>query len=77
MRKIAIAALFSTLLVLPGCKKHVACDPADSDAVCKGFQQCLRSDTSAEVCRMLEQDANKVDKGASPTAPPSQQPAKH
>ena len=78
MRKIAIAAtLFSALLALPGCKKHVACDPADSDAVCKGFQQCLRSDTSAEVCRMLEQDANKVDKGASPTAPPSQQPAKH
>ena len=78
MRKIAIVTtLFSTLLVLPGCKKHVACDPADSDAVCKGFQQCLRSDTSAEVCRMLEQDANKVDKGASPTAPPSQQPAKH
>jgi len=64
MRKIAIAAtLFSTLLVLPGCKKQVACDPADSDAVCKGFQQCLRSDTSAEVCRMGEQDANKIEKG--------------
>lgn len=64
MRTIVIAAtLFSTLLVLPGCKKHVACDPADSDAVCKGFQQCLRSDTSAEVCRMGEQDANKIEKG--------------
>ena len=64
MRKIAIAAaLFSTLLALPGCKKHIACDPADSDAVCKGFQQCLRSDTSAEVCRMGEQDANKIEKG--------------
>ena len=58
-----VALLLSTLLVLPGCKKHVACDPADSEAVCKGFQQCLRSDTSAEVCRMGEQDANKIEKG--------------
>jgi hypothetical protein len=62
MRPIAITALlFSTLVVLCGCKKQIACDPADSDAVCKGFQQCLRSDTSAEVCRMAEQDANKLD----------------
>jgi hypothetical protein len=64
MPRIATAVLLlSTLLVLPGCKKHVACDPADSEAVCKGFQQCLRSDTSAEVCRMAEQDANKIEKG--------------
>jgi hypothetical protein len=64
MPRIATAVLLlSTLLLLPGCKKHVACDPADSEAVCKGFQQCLRSDTSAEVCRMAEQDANKIEKG--------------
>jgi hypothetical protein len=64
MPRIATAILLlSTLLVLPGCKKHVACDPADSAAVCKGFQECLRSDTSAEVCRMGEQDANKIEKG--------------
>jgi uncharacterized protein YgiB involved in biofilm formation len=64
MPRIATAVLLlSTLLVLPGCKKHVACDPADSAAVCKGFQECLRSDTSAEVCRMAEQDANKIEKG--------------
>jgi uncharacterized protein YgiB involved in biofilm formation len=63
MPRIATAVLLlSTLLVLPGCKKHVACDPADSAAVCKGFQECLRSDTSAEVCRMGEQDANKIEK---------------
>lgn len=62
MRTIVIAAtLFSTLLVLPGCKKQIACNPADSDAVCKQFQQCLRSDTSTEVCKMAEQDANKLD----------------
>ena len=29
-----------------------ACDPADSAAVCKGFQKCFASDTSTEVCRM-------------------------
>jgi hypothetical protein len=46
---------------LSGCKKHVACDPADSRAVCEQFQQCLRSDTSTEVCKMAEQDANKLD----------------
>jgi hypothetical protein len=64
MRRIAAAiALLSTLLILSGCKKKVACDPADSDPVCKAFQQCLRSDTSAEVCRMGEQDANKIEKG--------------
>lgn len=64
MRRVTIAALLlSTLLTLSGCKKKLACDAADSEAVCKGFQQCLRSDTSAEVCRMGEQDANKIEKG--------------
>jgi hypothetical protein len=64
MRPLAVAVvLLSTLIALSGCKKQIACDSADSDAVCKGFQQCLRSDTSAEVCRMGEQDANKIEKG--------------
>jgi hypothetical protein len=64
MRPIAVTfLLLVTLTMLPGCKKKLACDPADSEAVCKGFQQCLRSDTSAEVCRMAEQDANKIQKG--------------
>ncbi len=64
MRPIAvIILLLSALIVLSGCKKHVACGPADSQAVCKGFQDCLRSDTSAQVCRMGEQDANKIEKG--------------
>jgi uncharacterized protein YgiB involved in biofilm formation len=65
MRRITPAVLLlSTLLALPGCRKHVSCDPADSRAVCEQFQQCLRSDTSAEVCKMAEQDANKLDQGA-------------
>jgi len=55
--------LISTLLILSGCKKQVACDPQDSKKVCDAFQQCLRSDTSAEVCRMGEQDANRIEKG--------------
>jgi hypothetical protein len=64
MRLITVTVLLlSGLAVMSGCKKQLACDPADSEAVCKGFQQCLRSDTSAEVCRMGEQDANKIEKG--------------
>jgi hypothetical protein len=64
MNRIVFAAvLLSALLLLPGCKEKVACDRADSDAVCKVFQQCLRSNTSAEVCRMGEQDANRIEKG--------------
>jgi hypothetical protein len=64
MRPFAVTVvLLSTLAVLSGCKNQVACEPVDSQAVCKGFQECLRSDTSAEVCRMAEQDANKIEKG--------------
>jgi hypothetical protein len=73
MRRSALAiALLSTLLALPGCKKKAACDPADSNAVCKGFQECLRSDTSVEVCRMAEKDANKISNGSQKPAPPPQ-----
>jgi hypothetical protein len=65
-------ALLSILLVLPGCKKKATCDLADSNAVCKGFQDCLRSDTSVEVCRMAEKDANKVSNGPHNPAPSPQ-----
>lgn len=60
MRRLVITSLF--ILLIAGCKKQATCDPADSEAVCKGFQDCLRSDTSAEVCRTAEQDANKIGK---------------
>jgi hypothetical protein len=70
MRRTALAiALLSILIALPGCKKQAACDPADSDAVCKAFQQCLRSDTSVEVCRMGEKDANKISNGSQKPTP--------
>ena len=63
MLKIALPFL-SALLMLSGCKRQVACDPQDSKKVCDAFQQCLRSDTSTEVCKMGEQDANKIEKGS-------------
>lgn len=62
MRTIIVAAALLSTLFTSSCKKQVACDPADSEAVCKAFQQCLRSDTSTEVCRAGEQDANKLEK---------------
>lgn len=75
MHRIARAVvLLSPLLVLLGCKRDVPCNPADSNAVCKEFQQCLRSGTSTEVCRMGEQDANKVSNG---TNQPQQSPPQH
>jgi hypothetical protein len=64
MNRIVFAVVLpSALCLLPGCKRKEARDRADSDAVCKGFQQCLRTDTSTEVSRMGEQDANKIGKG--------------
>jgi hypothetical protein len=62
MRRIILAAALLSTLFFFSCKKQIACDPADSEAVCKAFQQCLRSDTSMEVCRTGEQDANKLEK---------------
>jgi hypothetical protein len=62
MQRIAII-LFASLFILSACKKQVACDPQDSKKVCEAFQQCLRSDTSTEVCKMGEQDANSIEKG--------------
>ena len=62
MRRIIVAATLLSTLFSFSCKKQIACDAADSEAVCKAFQQCLRSNTSTEVCRMGEQDANKLEK---------------
>ena len=59
-----VIPLLSTLLMLSSCKRQVACDSQDSKKVCDAFQQCLRSDTSTEVCKMGEQDANKIEKGS-------------
>jgi len=66
MRPIAVTVLLLVALTMPSaCKKQIACDPQDSKKVCDMFQQCLRSNTSTEVCKMGEQDANKIEKGNS------------
>jgi len=63
MRRATVtAALLSTLLLLAGCKSRSRAIPRIQRPSAK-VQQCLRSDTSAEVCRMGEQDANKIEKG--------------
>src|ERR1019366_1168255 len=46
MRRIIVAVALLSTLILFGCKKQIDCDPADSEAVCKAFQQCLRSDAN-------------------------------
>ncbi len=61
---VAITILVSALL-FTGCKKQEKCAAGDSPEVCKAFQQCLKSNTSTEVCRMGEQDANAVQKSTS------------
>ena len=37
MRRIIVAVTLLSTLILFGCKKQIACDPADSDAVCKAL----------------------------------------
>ncbi|MFZ0661194.1 MAG: hypothetical protein WAM66_00745 [Acidobacteriaceae bacterium] len=56
-----ITILVSTLF-FTGCKKQEKCAAGDSPEVCKMFQECLKSNTSTQVCRMGEQDANAVQK---------------
>ena len=64
--------VFATLIVFVasvGCKKQEQCAAGDTPQVCQAFQSCLRSDTSAEVCRMGEQDAKGSRSGAAPQQP--------
>jgi hypothetical protein len=53
---VAITALIVSL-GCASCKKQEQCAAGDTPQVCKAFQDCLKSDTSTEVCRMGEQDA--------------------
>jgi hypothetical protein len=62
LKVITAFLLFPSFLAMAGCKKQQACDAADSRAVCEQFQQCMRSETSTQVCRTAEQDANKLDR---------------
>ena len=64
MQRICIATIFilASTLFFSGCKKQEKCAAGDSPQVCKAFQDCLKSNTSTEVCRMGEQDANGIEK---------------
>lgn len=68
MRRICIATI--TILVsmslFTGCKKQEKCAAGDTTQVCQAFQECLKSNTSAAVCRMAEQDADQSRKDLAP-----------
>ena len=58
----AATIIFSVTVTVVGCKKPVEqCAPGDSPAVCQQVQKCFQSDTSVEVCREGEKDANAVE----------------
>lgn len=59
---IATIAILVSVSLFTGCKKQEQCAAGDSPQVCKAFQDCLKSNTSTEVCRMGEQDANSIEK---------------
>jgi hypothetical protein len=65
---VAVSALI-IFLACASCKKQEQCAAGDTPQVCKAFQDCLKSDTSTEVCRMGEQDAQ-----GPRSSPASQQP---
>lgn len=64
MDRISLAAIVTLMfmLIFTGCKKQEKCAAGDSPEVCKIFQECLKSNTSTQVCRMGEQDANSIQK---------------
>ena len=55
------------LAILYGCqqRRHEACNPADSAALCTQMQKCFASDASTEACREREQDALSISKPSS------------
>ena len=60
-----ICALSLLTLAFPyGCqqRRHEACNPQDSAAICAQVQKCFASDASTEACREHEQDALQVAK---------------
>jgi hypothetical protein len=55
----SVVAALTLSLVFTGCKKKEQCASGDSPEVCKAVQECFASDTSTDVCREAEKDANK------------------
>ena len=58
---LTVAIVVGASVAISGCKKQERCAPGDSPAVCKVVQQCFRSDTSVEVCREAEKEANAIE----------------
>jgi type IV secretion system protein TrbI len=52
-------AILALVIVFTGCKKQEQCAAGDTPEVCKAVQECFASDTSIEVCRIGEKDANQ------------------
>lgn len=52
-------AILALVIVFTGCKKKEQCAAGDTPEVCKAVQECFASDTSVEVCRIGEKDANQ------------------
>jgi hypothetical protein len=67
-KSFAVIATLIVFVACVSCKRKEQCAAGDTPQVCQAFQSCLKSDTSAEVCRMGERDA----KGSQPRATPQQ-----
>lgn len=65
---VVITALI-VIVACVGCKKQEQCAAADTPQVCRAFQDCLKSDTSTQVCRMGEQDAQGPQSSPAPQQP--------
>jgi uncharacterized protein YgiB involved in biofilm formation len=91
MPRTPLIAVLAVMIAFTGCKKQENCAAGDSAEVCNAFQECLKSNTSAEVCRLGEQDASRSRKdlapayngvanalkGSSSQKPAPQQPPEH
>ena len=62
-----VVALLAFTMASTACKKQVQCASGDTPEVCKGVQECFKSDTAVEVCREGERDAMKLTTSPSAT----------
>ena len=66
MPRAPLIAALAVMIVFTGCKTPEKCAAGDTAEVCNAFQECLKSNTSAEVCRLGEQDASRSRKDLAP-----------
>jgi hypothetical protein len=65
-RHIFAVVLVVGTLVTSGCRQEEQCAAGDSPAVCRGFQECLRSNVATTVCRQAERDATQIQNSKPP-----------